>query len=277
MSLPLNPPHLHHACITAPGASPGRWWIFLHGIFGMGRNWTQFARQLVRVRPDLGAVLVDLRLHGHSRGFAPPHSLDACAADVEALSAQLSGSVCGVVGHSFGGKVALVLAERRQLPLERVFVLDSTPESGRSATPVMAVLQAMQAIPMPAPSRPEVITRLQAQGLSEPIAQWLATNVEGVGQSFVWRFDFAGLKSLIESFFQRDLWNVLEDPASPVIHMVKAARSDVLDPEAVARIGHLQALYSGRLTLDEVAQAGHWLHVDNPEALLELVLRLAAE
>lgn len=264
---------LHHACIAAPGATPQRWWIFLHGIFGMGRNWTQFARQLVGRRPELGAVLVDLRLHGHSKGFPPPHTLSACAEDVEALAGQLSGPVSAVVGHSFGGKVALVLADRRRLPLERVFVLDSTPEAGRSATPVMAVLQAMQAVPMPAASRAEVVSALRGEGLSEPIAQWLATNVEGVGKSFVWRFDFAGLQSLIESFFQSTLWHVLEDPSCPRCHLVKAASSDVLNYEALARITHLQALDPAHVTLDEVVDAGHWLHVDNPGALLELLLQ----
>lgn len=264
---------LHHALITAPGVSPEGWIMVLHGIFGMGRNWSQLCRQLVLARPTMGMVLVDLRLHGHSKGFLPPHTLDTCAEDLERLANHLPGPVTGVMGHSFGGKVALVLAERRRLPtLKQVLVLDSTPELGRSATPVLSVLQAMQALPMPAATRAEVVAGLQTHGLSETTAQWLATNLEGVGKSFVWRFDFPGLEALIGSFFQRSLWNVLEDPNSPKLHVVKAAQSDVLDEPALARIQAQSQANPARVRLYTLPNAGHWLHVDNPDGLLTLLL-----
>ncbi|QQR80105.1 MAG: hypothetical protein IPJ69_12345 [Deltaproteobacteria bacterium] len=49
---------------------------------GRGRNWQRFATELVQRKPDIEAVLVDLRLHGESQGFDPPHTVRACGEDV---------------------------------------------------------------------------------------------------------------------------------------------------------------------------------------------------
>ncbi|WP_420635235.1 alpha/beta fold hydrolase [Candidatus Palauibacter sp.] len=80
-------PQLHQ--YTVAGAGAQRWLYVLNGIYGTGRNWASFARRLVAGRPEWGAVLVDLRLHGHSRGFEPPHTLAACVHDLLGLSAAL--------------------------------------------------------------------------------------------------------------------------------------------------------------------------------------------
>src|SRR6201999_468457 len=65
-----------HRRVAPKEATPSRWLLVLHGIFGSGRNWGSIARRLVEARPEWGAVLVDLRLHGQSReGFGAPHTM----------------------------------------------------------------------------------------------------------------------------------------------------------------------------------------------------------
>src|SRR5688572_9540342 len=108
----MSPMPLAHAVIAPHSGTPAKWMIFLHGILGSGATWRTFARALVKDRPEWGAVLVDLRLHGDSTGFPPPHTVAAAAADVHELFSVVPGPVRGVLAHSFGGKVALSLAER---------------------------------------------------------------------------------------------------------------------------------------------------------------------
>ena len=99
----------------------------LHGIYGSGRNWGSIARRLVDARPEWGVLLVDLRLHGASReGFQGPHTLAAAAADVDALVAELDFHAVAVLGHSFGGKVALVYTRHHGKELKQSWVIDST-------------------------------------------------------------------------------------------------------------------------------------------------------
>lgn len=81
---------LAHAILKEPSSTPSRWMFFLHGILGSGANWRTFAKQIVTARPEWGAVLVDLRLHGESQsGFAKPHTIAAAADDVLALAHEL--------------------------------------------------------------------------------------------------------------------------------------------------------------------------------------------
>ncbi|MFW6331186.1 MAG: alpha/beta fold hydrolase, partial [Gemmatimonadota bacterium] len=100
-------PDLSTRKVVAEGEHPGQWLAVLHGIYGAGRNWASVARALVGARPGWGAVLVDLREHGESVGFEPPHTLESTAADLDGLEA---GPVEAVLGHSFGGKIALLRA-----------------------------------------------------------------------------------------------------------------------------------------------------------------------
>lgn len=280
----MSGPALHHLLIKAPESvsqtPPDRYMLCLHGIFGMGRNWATYAGMLTRSNPRWGVILVDLRLHGRSTGFAPPHTLEACADDVQRLVASLGLPVRGIMGHSFGGKVAMVYARSHGKPLDQIWVLDSTPEAFRSATSPLDVLNAMRRVPMPQPSRTAVVQALKAQGQPEDIAQWLSTNVEvsakklngeDSGDSgYRWRFDFDGLEALMMDFYQTDLWEVVENPPfGAQLHLVKAERSDVLSAAGEARA--LEASLHGQTYLHILPNSGHWLHVDNPLGLLSVM------
>src|ERR1044071_10307564 len=95
-------PQLAHSMVGAGNATTDRLLFFLHGLLGRGSNWHGFAQQLVAARPEWTAVLVDLRMHGGSQGFAPPHTLAAASADVTALIESLAPSRCAVVGPILG-------------------------------------------------------------------------------------------------------------------------------------------------------------------------------
>ncbi len=116
--------HLSHEIVEAPGGAPDRQLFVLHGIYGAGRNWGTVARRLVRARPRWRCVLVDLRSHGRSPPLRP-HTLEACAEDLLRLEDRV-GAADGVLGHSFGGKVAMVWAGR---------VGERAPSAGGDAVP----------------------------------------------------------------------------------------------------------------------------------------------
>ncbi|HWL86857.1 MAG TPA: alpha/beta fold hydrolase, partial [Polyangiaceae bacterium] len=158
-----NVPTLTHAFVTAPERAPERWILFLHGIFGSGNNFRTLARRWVGAEPNLGLVLVDLRMHGRSQGFAPPHTVAAAAHDlfgieeaIAARSAPAKGAVVGVVGHSFGGKVALAYVAAKQGALERAWIIDSTPGARPNAAgseTTLRVYRLLRALPESFPSR----------------------------------------------------------------------------------------------------------------------------
>lgn len=256
--------------VVAAEASPGSWMAVLHGIFGSGRNWGSVARALVRERPEWGVVLVDLRQHGESMGFEPPHTLERTAADLAALSDARE--IRAVMGHSFGGKVAL-LRGRDDERIEQVWVMDSTPEPREpdDGGP-WSVLGILRAVPDRYDARDEAVAALEERGVARGTALWMTTNLEWREDAYRWRLDLDDMEAMLRDFYGTDLWPVVEDPRPGLeIHLVRATGSAVLSAEAVGRI-RAAGEATGRVFLHEV-QGGHWLNADNPDALVELMAR----
>jgi pimeloyl-ACP methyl ester carboxylesterase len=253
--------------------------LFLHGILGSGPNWRTFAKQIVAERPEWGAVLVDLRLHGESQqGFSPPHSIAAAAGDVQELIATLEGAspgrVRGVLGHSFGGKVALELARQRRRDLDQLFVIDSTPSarpSGRGSESTQHIVDLLTNLPAEFPDRNAFTAWIEERGVSRPTAMWLAMNVRPLPNTtrFVFRVDVAGIDEMLRDYFRLDLWDVLEGGGETAMqsHLIVGGRSSIVDADDRER-----AKRCPRTTLDVIEEADHWVHVDAPDALRTLVL-----
>ena len=265
-------PLLHRELVTAPDGNPGSHLVFLHGIFGSGRNWTTVARRLVRERPEWGALLVDLRQHGSSQGFPPPHTLASAASDVGRLILASERPVRAVLGHSFGGKVALEFARGGGAAgvLETLWVVDSTPDSRAPGGSAWEVLEALRGAPGPFESRSDGVATLQAQGVPESVARWLVTNLEERKGGWSWRIDPADMEAMLRDFFRADLWSVVEEPPEELeIRLIKAEESSVLSSAACRRVEEAERS-TGRVHLHRVA-GGHWVNADNPDALLSLL------
>ena len=277
---------LAHAIVTSPslpaGSSPRRFMLFLHGILGSGPNWRTFAKQIIAAEPAWGAVLVDLRLHGESQeGFAAPHTIAAAAHDVQELITTIEGASAGrvrsVLGHSFGGKVALELAGQRNRDLDQLFVIDSTPSarpSGRGSESTQHIIDLLASLPGEFSDRNAFTAWIEERGVSRPTAMWLAMNVRPVPNTtrFVFRVDVAGIREMLRDYFRVDLWNVLEgegtDTKRPMeTHLIVGGRSSIVDDA-----DREHAKRCPRTTLDVIEEADHWVHVDAPDALRTLVL-----
>lgn len=271
---------LAHEIVGAEGA-PARWMLFLHGILGRRVNWRSFARRWVKARPDWGAVLVDLRDHGESQGFDGPRTVAAAAADlvelVEMVTKQRGGRVAGVIGHSFGGKVAIAAAsELRRVgsPLEELWILDAPP--GPRTQPrdrsTERVFELLASLPESFAGRSEFIAAISAVG--EGVAQWLATNLVETDEGR-WRLglDLSRLRALLEDFARIDLWPEVEAEADAGtrVTLVLGGRSEAVFGLELERAHTLAA--AGRIGLEIIEGAGHWLHVDQPEALLAALSR----
>jgi len=255
---------LEREIITADGASPQRALLFLHGILGHGNNWRGIARRLVEERPSWAAVLVDLRAHGGSGGGEPPHSLAAVARDLDSLESIPTPEA--VLGHSYGGKVALAWGRSRAL--EHAFVIDAMPgarPARRGSEVIAEVLAALRSLPRRFERRVEFVEALTEKGIAEPLARWLATSLERVDDGLRLVIDLDVVDAMLEHYFAADLWDAVPDAAAHV-HLVIGTRSVVYD-EGDRRRARGIAGMQPHVEICEI-DAGHWVHVEAPDALL---------
>ena len=261
------------ASTPLPAASqPSRTLWLLHGILGAGRNWRSFARKLQAQYEGLQVVLVDLRGHGDSHGQSPPHTIEACVQDLLRLAREI-GVPDVIAGHSFGGKVALMTAAQRPVGLAQVWSLDSPPGIGPSVPgEIDRVIDSVRNIPLPVHDRQDVVALLLEQGLSRSIAGWMTTNLVRGDGGLVWRFELPVIEALLADYFRTDAWPVIEDATLPIGRgVLYATRSERFSLQDKARLDRAAASLVN-VHAHALPDAGHWVHVDNPDGLCDWMI-----
>jgi pimeloyl-ACP methyl ester carboxylesterase len=213
--------------------------------------------------------VVALDLTGH--GAAPPlrDGADSAtlAADVLAAARGLgAGAPLAIVGHSLGGRVALRVAEQAPGRVASVTLLDIAPGPLAGRGEVSAVLDVVRRAPDTFASRAEARATLIAGGLAPPIAEWLLLNLEPASAVYQWRIDREALARLHARVSAEDLWPVVERAGTFPLTCVRGAASPYVS-DADAR--RLEAAGARVVT---IAEAGHFLHVEQPEAVLDAVV-----
>jgi pimeloyl-ACP methyl ester carboxylesterase len=242
--------------------------VMLHGIYGWGRNWQTIAKLLVDARPDCACLLVDLPYHGGSGTGSHEVTVTGIAADVIGALRAKSIVPDALLGHSFGGKVALAMMRAWSARPLQVWVIDSTPEPRTPSGGAWDMLQIIRALPPRFASRDELIASLTSRGWALGVAQWMATNLVRAGDAFVWRFDLDVMEQLLRSFFTTDLWPIVEHPApGHIVHFVKASQSSAMSDDAVRRA---ESLPSDRVVVHHL-DGGHWIHAESPQAIVDLL------
>jgi pimeloyl-ACP methyl ester carboxylesterase len=266
---------LNHETFSAPGATPTEAVVFLHGILGSGGNLRSHARRFVAGAPRFLAVLMDLRAHGESQGAEGPDTVVQAARDVAETARAVGLPVTAVVGHSFGGKVALALPA--ELPtLRHVLTLDSAPgprHDARGSEATVLVLSMLGDVRGPWPTRDAFVDEVVRRGQSKMLAQWLAMNLARTDAGFVVRLDLSRIEALLDDYFALDLWPVVEASAhgqGPAVHLVIGTRSKVYEHDDRVRAQGLESSSGGRVTVD-LLDAGHWVHVEAGEGVAQVL------
>ena len=102
-------------------ATPAPLVVFCHGLFGQGRNWTSIGNALA---PEHRVLLVDLPDHGRS-GWSD--RFDYVASLTGSPGVVSVDDPVALVGHSMGGKVAMLVALQHPELVERLVVVDVSP------------------------------------------------------------------------------------------------------------------------------------------------------
>ncbi len=246
--------------------------VLVHGIWGSARNLRTLAVALVEAAPNWTILAVDLRNHGDSRAAPPPHTLDASADDVLRLCQHHGMQPRAVIGHSFGGKVAMALAQQHLPALKYLAVLDTLPhlraDQDASASSARQMVAILQTVPQPLAARTDVIAHLRHAGCSEQVCQWMTTNLEPGTDGYRWKFDLAGVDAMLNSYFATDSWPLLRDPpAALTIDVVRAGQSPLWTSEVLASFARLPPA----VRLHVLPNAGHWLHVDDLDGVVAIV------
>lgn len=235
--------------------------VFLHGLFGQGRNFTQVAKALT---PDLRSVLVDLPNHGRSAWTEEAGYLEIAEVVATWLREAYDGEPVHLVGHSMGGKVAMVLAQAHPGLVDRLVVVDIAPATSDGAGEFEHLLGSLAGVDLGVlERRGDADEQLRGRIADERVRGFLLQNLRSGdgGSGFRWQANLDLLRrelTAIGGF--PDLDTVFDHP----VLWMAGERSDYVQPEHEPV---MRRLFPRTRTVT-IKGAGHWVHSEKPEAFV---------
>lgn len=232
--------------------------IILHGFFASARNWRQMAE---RLSARFHVYVLNQRNHGGS-----PHAAvmdyPSMAADLKRFLDSQGLTAASLLGHSMGGKVAMWFALNHPGYVDNLMVADIAPVSYKHC--FNNTIQALIDLPLAQIGNRKQAEILLAEAIPElSYRQFLLQNLVLEQGGYGWRINL--------DIFYRMAPNIIAFP--PAGHLspftgktlfISGADSGYIDPEA------LPPLFPAA-ELSILARAGHWLHVQQPDAFVAVI------
>ncbi len=222
--------------------------VIAHGLFGSARNWGVIARRLSDQRQ---VIAVDMRNHGASP-WSDRHGYSDLAGDLAEVILE-NGGAADLLGHSMGGKAAMVLALTRPELVRRLVVADIAPVAYSHSQ--QAQIEAMRRVDVASVSN-RAEAEQQMQAASPAISAFLLQSLDlAEGR---WRLN---LDVLERDMGQITGWPEITGRFDGPTLFLTGALSDYVRAEHRAT---MKALFpKGRFA--RIPDAGHWLHAEKPK------------
>jgi pimeloyl-ACP methyl ester carboxylesterase len=239
--------------------------LLLHGLFGAAKNLGVIARALAA---HARVISLDARNHGDSP-HDPAMTYETMAADVAETAASRGITRASVIGHSMGGKTAMMLALTRPNLVSRLAVLDIAPiPSTHGYDDYVAGMRAMKLTPD--------LTRARAdQSLSpyvpEPPFRAFLLNNLSLGAAPRWRL---GLEEIANAMPDLVGWSppAAAQPYPGPAAFIRGANSTYVREDGQAAI----TTWFPNASIETVGDAGHWLHAEQPDKVIAALQRFLA-
>lgn len=235
--------------------------VFLHGLFGQGKNFTQVAKAL---QPELRSLLVDLPNHGRSSWTDRVDYADMADSVADFLRSDFAAEgPVHLVGHSMGGKVAMVLALRHPELIDRLVVVDITPGPSDGAGEFEHLLGSLASIDLATiDRRSEADEALRELIPSPTIRGFLLQNLRaGDDDRYTWQANLDVLRRDLSTIGDFPTMDVTFD--RPVLWM-SGENSPYVQEEDEAEMRRLFP----RTRLVTIKGAGHWVHSEQPTSFV---------
>lgn len=234
----------------------------------MSDNWLTIARALAENGYCVHAL--DLRNHGQSPN-SETHRYTDMSDDLEEYLNNNSIDVVHIIGHSMGGKLAMIFALLYPERLDKLVVVDIAPSAYSDITYYAEIVDTLIDIDMTAHREKRTIMKeLTVRFGDQRLAMFLTKNVvwDNREKLFIWKINLPILKKYLHHL-QRGLHELAIHAPCPVpTCFIKGDDSTYYGPDNEED----RLFFFPDSEVVDVAEAGHWVHSDQPKQFQEIVL-----
>jgi pimeloyl-ACP methyl ester carboxylesterase len=250
---------LSHRDLGGAGLPP---LVVLHGLLGSSRNWQTAGTELAR---SFHVLAVDLRNHGasfHSDAMGWGAMLD----DLTAWMDSAAPDPAAVMGHSLGGKVAMLLACRHPARVTRLVVVDVAPRNYDWPERRLEIA-ALEGIDLSRlASRAEAERLIESRVPGWAIRKFLLTNLERVPEGgWRWIVNLPALRGALSELQENPLKPGDRFPG-PSLFIAGGKSAFLQDGDRIPIACHFPAA-----EFEVFAESGHNPHMDAREELVRSV------
>lgn len=236
--------------------------VILHGLFGMLDNWKTIGTQLSE---HYSVYLIDIRNHGRSPHVAT-HSYPEIALDLKVWMEQQGIPKAHFMGHSMGGKAVIQLAHDYPDLVDKLIVVDIVPKQYQGGHE--KIIKALSSVPIDTITSRKEAEALLALTIEDPgvilfLMKNLSRNKEG---GFQWKMNLPVIADNYEDNIMGGS-NLSESVEVPTC-FIKGERSNYISANDLQLLNNTFTEYE----IISIDNAGHWVHADNPERLLQVVI-----
>ena len=223
--------------------------MIVHGLYGSGRNWGVIAK---RLSDQFFVITVDLRNHGDSP-WLDTHNYHVMADDLVEVINSLNIKP-NIIGHSMGGKAAMVLALKRPNLVRNLIIADIAPvkyEHDQSQ-----FIEAMQKVDLSKVEKRSDATVALSKFVEDKSLQNFFTQSLDI-KAKRWKLNLKVLRSEMSEILS---FPKIESEFSGHSLFLKGEKSDYIKPEHRRLI---KSLFT-KARFATFKEAGHWLHAEKP-------------
>jgi len=223
--------------------------MIVHGLYGSGRNWGVIAK---RLSDQFFVITVDLRNHGDSP-WLDTHNYHVMADDLVEVINSLNIRP-NIIGHSMGGKAAMVLALKRPNLVRNLIIADIAPvkyEHDQSQ-----FIEAMQKVDLSKVEKRSDATLALSKFVEDKSLQNFFTQSLDI-KAKRWKLNLKVLRSEMSEILS---FPKIESEFSGHSLFLKGEKSDYIKSEHRKLI---KSLFT-KARFATFKEAGHWLHAEKP-------------
>jgi len=235
-----------------------------HGLYGRARNWQSMAKKLT-LDGLIIVINVDLRNHGENE-FKEEHSYSLMLEDVIEVFNYLNIKKINVLGHSMGGKLAMLLSLTYPEFVNKLIVADIAPvdyqsDEGEIINSLLDLdLNLIQ-------TRSDADKILSIKIIDKSLRMFLLQNLQLIGRRYIWAVNLKAIKKSMNNLKSFPISSEVKKNNQEAL-CIYGSNSNYVTNNNLA----VFKKYFTNISFVKINDVGHLLHVEDPQAFYLVVI-----